>query len=86
MAERAPPVTPIQRVNAVLAGRPPDRPPFSFWYHFSPDQVAGIGAVRGAKPALWGGVDNLGTLATGTPQQVRDEVADTLRQAGPAPS
>ena len=38
-----------------------------------------------AKPALWGGVDNLGTLVTGTPQQVRAEVADALRQAAPRP-
>ena len=38
-----------------------------------------------AKPALWGGVDNLGTLVTGTPQQVRDEVVDALRQAGNRP-
>jgi uroporphyrinogen decarboxylase len=38
-----------------------------------------------AKPALWGGVDNLGTLVTGTPEQVRDEVLDALRQAGPRP-
>ena len=37
---------PIERVNAVLAGRKADRPPFSFWYHFPPDQVAGAGAVR----------------------------------------
>jgi len=38
-----------------------------------------------AKPALWGGVDNLVTLATGTPQQVREEVADALRQAEARP-
>jgi len=38
-----------------------------------------------AKPALWGGVDNLGTLVTGTPEQVREEVADALRQAGARP-
>jgi hypothetical protein len=38
-----------------------------------------------AKPALWGGVDNLVTLASGTPQQVREEVADALRQAGARP-
>ena len=36
----------IERVNAVLAGRKPDRPPFSFWFHFPPDQVARAGAVR----------------------------------------
>ena len=39
-------MTPIQRVDAVLAGRQPDRPPFSFWYHFPPDQVSGAGAVK----------------------------------------
>lgn len=38
-------MTPIQRVDAVLAGRQPDRPPFSFWYHFPHDQVAGAAAV-----------------------------------------
>ena len=30
----------------MLAGRKPDRPPFSFWYHFPPDQVAGTAAVN----------------------------------------
>ncbi|MGD0463840.1 MAG: uroporphyrinogen decarboxylase family protein [Tepidisphaeraceae bacterium] len=39
-------MTPIERVDAVLAGRKPDRPPFSFWYHFPHDQVAGTAAVR----------------------------------------
>jgi uroporphyrinogen decarboxylase len=39
-------MTPIERVNAVLAGRRPDRPPFSFWYHFPLDQAAGDGAVK----------------------------------------
>jgi hypothetical protein len=38
-----------------------------------------------AKPALWCGVDNLVTLVTGTPDQVRDEVTDALRQAGTRP-
>jgi uroporphyrinogen decarboxylase len=38
-------MTQIERVNAVLAGRKPDRPPFSFWYHFPNNQVAGTGAV-----------------------------------------
>jgi len=38
-----------------------------------------------AKPALWGGVDNLSTLVTGTPHQVREEVADALRQAQDRP-
>jgi uroporphyrinogen decarboxylase len=52
------------------------------------DRAAGpsIGDVaRWAKPALWGGVDNLVTLVTGTPQKVRDEVVDALRQAGNRP-
>ncbi len=39
-------MTPIQRVQAVLAGRRPDRPPISFWYHFPPDQVHGPSAVQ----------------------------------------
>lgn len=37
--------TPIERVDAVLGGRKPDRPPFSFWHHFPHDQVAGKPAV-----------------------------------------
>jgi len=52
------------------------------------DRAAGpsMGAVADwAKPALWGGVDNLGTLVTGTPEQVREEVADAVRQAGRRP-
>jgi uroporphyrinogen decarboxylase len=36
----------IDRVNAVLAGRLPDYPPFSCWRHFGPDQVAGPAAVE----------------------------------------
>jgi uroporphyrinogen decarboxylase len=47
-----PPMTPIQRVQAVLAGRRPDRPPFSFWFHFPPDQVAGAGAVKAHRDLL----------------------------------
>ena len=39
-------MTPKQRIDAVLAGSTPDRPPFSFWYHFPPDQVAGSAALR----------------------------------------
>src|ERR1035437_7341700 len=35
-----------ERVDAVLAGQMPDRPPFSFWYHFSHDQVAGDEALQ----------------------------------------
>ncbi len=30
-------------------------------------------------------MDNLGTLVSGTPQQVRDEVRDAIRQAGNRP-
>jgi uroporphyrinogen decarboxylase len=36
----------IQRVEAVLEGRRPDRPPVSFWYHFAADCVAGPRAVE----------------------------------------
>jgi len=36
----------IERVAAVLEGRPADRPPVSFWYHFAPDCVAGPRAVE----------------------------------------
>lgn len=39
-------MTPEQRIDAVLAGRLPDRPPFGFWYHFPHDQIAGAGATR----------------------------------------
>jgi uroporphyrinogen decarboxylase len=35
-----------ERVAAVIAGRRPDRPPLSFWYHFEPDQAAGPPAVE----------------------------------------
>ena len=35
-----------QRVSAVLEGRPADRPPVSFWYHFAPDCIAGPSAVE----------------------------------------
>ena len=38
-------MTPIERVTAVLSGRPPDRPPVSFWHHFSPDCQSGRNAV-----------------------------------------
>jgi hypothetical protein len=37
----------IERVDAVLAGRQPDRPPVSFWYHFAPDAIWGPKAVAG---------------------------------------
>ncbi|WP_428940920.1 uroporphyrinogen decarboxylase family protein [Fontivita pretiosa] len=39
-------MSPVERVEAVLSGRQPDRPPFSFWHHFSPDQIHGPAAVR----------------------------------------
>jgi len=35
----------IERVNAVLEGRRPDRPPVSFWYHFPAECAAGAGAL-----------------------------------------
>lgn len=37
---------PIERVESVLAGQQPDRPPISFWYHFPPDQAGGPAAVK----------------------------------------
>jgi len=36
----------IERVAAVIEGRPPDRPPVSFWHHFDPDSAAGPPAVE----------------------------------------
>jgi len=36
----------VQRVSEVINGRRPDRPPVSFWYHFSADEVAGAPAVE----------------------------------------
>jgi uroporphyrinogen decarboxylase len=36
----------IDRVQAVLAGQAPDRPPLSFWYHFPSDSIAGSRAVE----------------------------------------
>jgi uroporphyrinogen decarboxylase len=36
----------VERVECVLAGRRPDRPPVSFWHHFPPDQVCGPPAVQ----------------------------------------
>ena len=30
----------------MLGGAKPDRPPFSFWYHFLADQASGDAAVR----------------------------------------
>lgn len=36
----------IERVDAVAAGRHPDRMPVSFWYHFAPECAAGLRAVE----------------------------------------
>lgn len=36
----------IERVQCVLEGRIPDRPPFSFWHHFLPDEFCGPAAVQ----------------------------------------
>jgi uroporphyrinogen decarboxylase len=38
-------MSPIERVEAVLRGEKPDRPPFSFWYHFPADAAFGERAV-----------------------------------------
>jgi uroporphyrinogen decarboxylase len=35
----------IERVDAVIQGRLPDRPPVSFWYHFGPENESGPEAV-----------------------------------------
>lgn len=34
-------MSPKERVDRVLAGRAPDRPPFSFWYHFHDEDQPG---------------------------------------------
>lgn len=34
-------LSPKERVNRVLAGRSPDRPPFSFWHHFHDENQPG---------------------------------------------
>lgn len=39
-------MTSRERVQAVLDGRTPDRPPYSFWYHFAPEQAAGQAALE----------------------------------------
>ncbi len=52
------------------------------------DRLAGPGiaeAIKWLKPTVCAGVDNLGTLCTGTPQDVHNEVTDALRQAGDRP-
>jgi uroporphyrinogen decarboxylase len=36
----------IERLNAVLEGGRPDRPPVSFWYHFGADCAAGTAAIE----------------------------------------
>lgn len=38
-------MTPRERVEAVLNGHQPDRPPLSLWHHFPPDQTTGQPAV-----------------------------------------
>jgi uroporphyrinogen-III decarboxylase len=37
------------------------------------------------RPAICGGLDNLGTLASGTPEACQRQVADAIRQVGPRP-
>jgi uroporphyrinogen decarboxylase len=52
------------------------------------DRYAGpsIGLVAGwLKPALCGGLDNLGTMSAGTPEDCEREAADALRAAGNRP-
>ncbi len=36
----------IDRIDAVLAGHAPDRPPVSLWYHFGLQHASGIGFAR----------------------------------------
>jgi uroporphyrinogen decarboxylase len=38
-------LSPVERVQCVLQGRRPDRPPVSFWHHFPAAQVCGRAAV-----------------------------------------
>jgi uroporphyrinogen decarboxylase len=52
------------------------------------DRYAGppLAAVAATmRPALCGGLDNLGTLASGTPEDCQREVADAIRQVGQRP-
>ena len=52
------------------------------------DRAAGpaiCDVVGKLRSTVCGGIDNLGTLATGSPQQVQEEVHDALRQAGNHP-
>jgi uroporphyrinogen decarboxylase len=39
-------MSPRQRIEAVLAEQQPDRPPFSFWYHFAGDEAFGPAALE----------------------------------------
>lgn len=36
----------IERLDAVINGLVPDRPPFSFWYHFAPGHAHGEAAIE----------------------------------------
>ena len=36
----------VDRVDAVIAGRVPDRTPVSFWYHFGPEHMTGRRAIE----------------------------------------
>lgn len=52
------------------------------------DRYAGppLSAVaKTMRPAICGGLDNLGTLATGSPEDCQREVADAIRQVAPRP-
>jgi len=40
-AQPAKGLTPKERVDRVLAGRTPDRPPFCFWHHFQDEKEPG---------------------------------------------
>jgi len=52
------------------------------------DRYAGppLAEVAGSlRPAICGGLDNLGTMASGTPEDCRRQVADAVRQVGGRP-
>jgi uroporphyrinogen decarboxylase len=52
------------------------------------DRYAGpsIASVSGwMKPAICGGLDNLGTMATGSPEDCEKEAVDAIQQAGNRP-
>ncbi len=38
-------MNPVERIQCMLAGRPPDRPPLCFWHHFPANQVHGQAAI-----------------------------------------